>query len=193
MKWKSSTVFVAAAFALSVVLLFAKAGMMRERATADRPLITNHLYSPAAADPELRDRRAAERIAAPRPSAGAQRAVIVREPTREPAPRRTPTPRARATTASRSVASEAPARSAAVITHPYHVITGTYSQPANAERALAGLKAKGYREAFVGVFDEGTKHCTIAGKFEREDHARVMLSELKTKWSMGGYIYEKTE
>ena len=198
MKWKSSTVFVAAAFALSVVLLFAKAGMMRERATEGRPLITNHLYSPAAADPQLRDQRAAERLVSPDEEATAtsQRAVVVREPLREPARQRTAPSRARTATLVTTPAAVAPARATApapVITHPYHVITGTYSKRANAERALAPLKEKGYRNAFVGVFDEGTKFCTIAGKFEREDRARVMLSELKTKWNTGGYIYEKTE
>ena len=183
MKLKSSTVIVAAAFALSVVLLFAKAGMMRERATADRPLITNHVYSPAAADPQLRDRDAAARVIE-RPKAEAQRAVVVREPTRVPARQRTP---------ARPAVAATPAVAKPVVDYPFHVITGTFSNAANAERALAQLKERGYRDAFIGLFDDGTKHCTIAGKFKREDHARVMLSELKTKWGTAGYIYEKTE
>ena len=187
MKLKSSTVIVAAAFALSVVLLFAKAGMMRERATADRPVITNHVYSPAAADPQLRDRDAAARVIA-RPAAEPQRAVVVREPTREPARRRTASPRASATAVAAT-----PAVAKPVIDFPYHVITGTFANRANAERALAQLKERGYRDAFIGLFDDGTKHCTIAGKFKREDRARVMLSELKSKWGTAGYIYEKTE
>ena len=184
MKLKSSTVIVAAAFALSVVLLFAKAGMMRERATADRPVITNHVYSPAAADPQLRDQNSAARIVAG-PVAEPQRAVVVREPVREPARQRTEP--ARATPAA------TPPAPKPVIDYPFHVITGTFASRANAERALAELKGRGYRDAFIGLFDDGTKHCTIAGKFRREDRARVMLSELKSKWGTAGYIYEKTE
>lgn len=187
-KWKSSTVLVAGAFAVSVVLLFAKAEMMRERATEGRPVITNHLYSPAAADARLRDRRAAERLVAP------SRAVVVREPVRAPVRRRTQTPRARGITATRNVPAAPSAPPApTVIAEPYHVITGTFGQRANAERALAQLKKRGYRKAFIGLFDEGTKHCTIAGKFEDEAHARIMVSELATKWSQDAYIYEKTE
>lgn len=188
-KWKSSTVLVASAFAVSVILLFAKAEMMRERATEGRPLITNHLYSPAAADPELRDRRAAERLVAP--AEAPQRAVVVREPIRTPARGRTEAPRSHGITASRNVSAPRPAPAA--IEDPYHVITGTFGRRANAERALAELRKRGYRRAFIGLFDEGTKHCAIAGKFADEAHARVMVAELSSKWNQDAYIYKKTE
>ena len=176
---------MAAAFGLSVVLLFLKAGMMRDRATAGRPLITNHVYSPAAADPDLRDQRAAERITA-RVAAGVTapgRAVVVREPTSVPAPRR---PRPAAPTA-------APPAAPAEISEPYHVVAATFRERAKAERGVADLKRKGFGEAFVGVFDDGEYYSVIARRFAREDQARVMLSELKTKWGVAGLIWKKTE
>ena len=188
-QWKSSTVLVAAAFGLSVLLLFLKAGMMHERATADRPLITNHVYSPAAADPELRDQRAAERITA-RPAvdlAPATRAVVVREPVRTPARQRV-----EASTPPRRTAAATPTTTVA-IPEPYHVVTATFSAREKAERGVADLKRKGFAEAFVGVFDGGKYYSVIARRFDREDQARVMLSELKSKYGVEAIIWKKVD
>ena len=186
--WKSSTVLVGAAFTLSVALLFAKAGMMRDRATAERPLITNHLYSPAAADPELRDQRAAERITrrSAQATPTAARSVVVRQPAAAPQP-------AVRETSSSARATPAAAAGSVVIERPFHVVVASFKGREGAETELKRLRAKGYKEAFIGVFNEGKYHSLIAANFKREDHARVMLSELKTKHGIEGFIYNKTD
>ena len=192
--WKSSTLVVAVAFGVSVVLLFAKADMMRERASAGRPLITNHIYSPAAADPDLRNRERAERMT--RPPEKSQ-AVIVRQPEGALA---TPT-KATATTSSPAVAKTAQTVAAQAPTsgyrppasHRYYVVAATFDAREKAERGLADLQRRGLKESFIGVFDDGKYVSVIARAFEREDQARIMLGELDAKHGIAGYIFHKTD
>lgn len=186
-RWKSSTVLVASAFGLSVVLLFAKAGMMRERAVADRPLITNHVYSPAAADPGLRNQRTAERYLDREPKATrtSSRSVVVRQPneTSKRSTSFTPKP----------VATGATGTSATRINKPFYVVAGTFRSEENAARMLSELKAKGLSHSFLGEFNDGKLVSVIVRRFDREDQARVMLAELKAKHKIDGIIYHKTE
>ena len=209
--WKSSTLIVVAAFSVSVVLLFTKADMMRERASAGRPLITNHIYSPAAADPDLRNPDHAARLT--RREAPATRAVVVRQPevkaeraaTTEPRPN-SATLTASARTPSQPVAAEkefkaveqASAKTSASdyrppASHRYYIVAGTFDTRDKAERGLADLQRRGLNQSFIGVFDEGKYVSVIARALPREDQARIMLTELKSKYNIEGYIYHKTE
>ncbi len=212
--WKSSTLVVLATFSVSVVLLFAKADMMRERASAGRPLVTNHIYSPAAADPDLRNAEKAKRMSRPFEPAPktATVSVITRQPELPPAPEPTPTrqaslsvPTTEQTSASAKTAT-APAgetKSASAKTnsgeykpadsHRFYVVVGTFTTRQNALKGLADMQRRGLKESFIGVFDEGKYVSVIARAFEREDQARIMLSELDAKHSINGYIYHKVD
>ncbi len=185
-RWSSSTVFVAAAFGLSVVLLFAKAGSMRERATEGRAIVTHHIYSPAAADPALRDQDRAERLTK-RPVSTTSRAVVVREPAA------TSRPAASASAPSSPVDERPLRRTPTDPTKPFYVVAGTFETRANAEKGLAQLQAKGLHQSFLGVFNEGKYTSVIARNFASEDKARLLLAELEDKHNIKGYIYHKTE
>ncbi len=184
-RWKTSTILVAAAFGLSVVLLFAKAGMMRDRATAGRPVVTNHIYSPAAADPKLQDQRRAEQMTR-RSNAAPAKAVIVREPGAGAG--------AKAKLASQTSTDQRPLHATPIDpTKPYYVVVGTFETRENAETELRRLQAKRVVQGFLGVFNDGKYTSVIARNFAREDQARLMLTELKEKHGVSGYIYHKTE
>lgn len=197
--WKSSTLLVAAAFMVSVILLFTKSGMMRERATTGRPLITNHIYSPAAADPDLRNQARAERMSRQEPRAEkvATHAVVIREPatvksleiksSSEASATPLPTP---AKTAVKTAATETVVPDA---DHRYYVVAGTFSTLENAQKGLLEFKSKGLSHSFIGVFNEGKYTSVIARAFEQENQARLMLKELKEKHNISGYIYHKVD
>ncbi len=183
---------VAVAFGLSVVLLFAKAGLMRERATAGRAVVTNHIYSPAAADPILRDQHRADAISR-RPAAAAQtasRAVVIREAGDE----RPTIARTTGASAADAPADERPLRRTPIDPDkPYYVVVGAFEARENAEKDLRRLQAKGLTQSFLGVFNEGKYTTVIASHFAREDQARLHLAELEDKHGVKGYIYHKTE
>ena len=198
--WKSSTLLVLAAFTVSVVLLFAKAGMHSERSHGDRVVVSNHIYSPAAADPQLRNperaerlRRAAKPIPASATNVRPQHNRATATPARQLAPTRDEAPRTQ--TESTPTPSVAPSASSHVVPegHVYYVVMATFSSRDNAERGLVQMKAKGLDKSFVGTFDEGKFYSVIGNTFSKESAARYMINELKEKHGISAYIYHKRD
>lgn len=183
--WKSSTLLVVGAFAVSVLLLFLKSGMVSERRASGPARVSNEIYSPAAADPELRSRERAE---------GVRRAAL---------------PRARAvneqTTASPQRGSVAAAGVGAAggtpvfpthdvpAGHVYYVVTATFRDPERARLGLADMRRRGLSEAFIGTFDEGKYYSVIGDTYAREEQARLLVAELKEKHGIGAYVYHKRD
>ena len=199
--WKSSTLLVLAAFTVSVVLLFAKAGMHGERGSSQQAVVSNHIYSPAAANPELRDPERAERLTRrvatatnvrPQHSRATARAAKQRTTATAPAPKAAPT---KSTAEPKATPNPKPA----VETHPvpeghaFYVVMATFSSRDNAERGLADMKAKGLKESFVGTFDDGKFYSVIGNTFAKEPSARYMIAELKDKHGINAYIYHKRD
>ena len=198
--WKSSTLLVFGAFTISVVLLLAKSGMVAGRTERAEVRVTSHIYSPAAADPELRDPERAERLrrsAKPQARTTSTRTTVVREPKRAtpPAgpPKSTPAPR----TAKASLASTPPAeplpRHEVPANHRYYVILATFSSLENAKRGRRNLEEKGLSGCFVGSFDEGKYYSVIGRTFANEESARYMVNEIVTKYGLDPYIYFKRD
>jgi len=185
--WKSSTLLVLAAFTVSVLLLFAKSSMIGERTVHDEVMVSNYIYSPAAADPDLRSQDRAERI---RLSRGKARKVSTKTRSSKPwtkAPR-TPTAPAEATSVKPSVR-----RSSATPENEFYVVTATFSSYENANRGLEQMKALGMDKAFVGNFDEGKFYSVIGQTFPKEASARFMVSELLKKHGIKAYVYHKQD
>ncbi|GIV31591.1 MAG: hypothetical protein KatS3mg029_0942 [Saprospiraceae bacterium] len=61
----------------------------------------------------------------------------------------------------------------------YLVLAGAYRQMANAERALRDLKAKGYQNARIELFDRGTYAVILVDRFDDLAQARQLQSKLK--------------
>jgi len=59
------------------------------------------------------------------------------------------------------------------------VIVGSYSNPQNANRALATFEKKGVGKPFVGVFNEGKSFSVIAQTFKEEATARTFVKALR--------------
>jgi len=197
--WKSSTLLVLAAFTTSVVLLFTKSGMHSTRALSERVVVSNHIYSPAAADPDLRVPERAERLRRVAQPVQAS-ATNVRPQHDRPAASATkqtksaaklPTPESKAATP--------PVKQVEFNTHPvpeghvFYVVMATFSSRSNAERGLKDFKRRGLQKAFVGTFDEGKFYSVIGNTFARESSARYMINELKEKHGVNAYIYHRKD
>ena len=179
--WKSSTLLVVAAFAVSVLLLFLKSGMVSERRAAGPARVSNEIYTPAAADPELRSRERAEAIRA----SAAPRARPVSEQT-------TVTPQ-RSSVSGGAAAAPAFPHHEVPADHVYYVVTATFSKPDRARLGLAEMQRKGLAEAFIGTFDDGKYYSIIGDTYAREEQARLLVAELKEKHGIGAYVYHKRE
>ena len=210
--WKSSTVIVVATFAVSVLLLFAKASMVRDRSDASgEVVVSNEIYSPAAADPELRSPERAARIreaAQPRPKTVAQRTEAPKPPQRaapqagETASAKTEEPLPVPAEAQPGVVTGAAEASPVnepfpehqvPAGHDFYVVAATFSSPDNARKGLANMQRKGLAKAFVGTFDEGKFFSVIANTFPREEQARYMVQELERDHGIKGYVYHRRE
>lgn len=189
--WKSSTLLVLVAFTLSVVLLFAKAGMVRERNLVEDNVVSNHIYSPAAADPDLRVPERAERLmrATPKPKPSAEaKPVSISETVSSPAvsPERSPK---EAKPAETKTTKTTPAQGA----NMFYVVTATFSSKENADKGVVQMKKKGLKDAFVGTFDEGKFYSVIGNTFADEASARFMVTELLREHKIKAYIYYKKD
>lgn len=178
--WKSSTLLVVGAFTVSVLLLFLKSGMVNERRAVGPARVSNKIYTPAAADPELRSRELVEQKYQPAPA----RARAVNTQTTVEPQRAAPAPPPAAPAFPRH---DVPAG------HEYYVVTATFSQPESARRGLAEMKRKGLSQAFIGTFDEGKYYSVIGDTYAREDQARLLVAELKEKYGIGAYVYRKRD
>ena len=199
--WKSSTLLVLGAFTVSVVLLLTKAGMYGDRRSADAVVVSNHIYSPAAADPNLRSPERADRLrrSAAKPVAASLNQTATPKPARRkpaPAPKPTPKPAAKATaapTAPAPTAAAAPTAHAVPAGHVFYVVAATFSSKENGERGLAQMRRKGLDKAFLGTFDEGKFYSVIADTYAKESSARYMVKELADKHQMSAYVYHKKD
>ena len=182
--WKSSTILVVAAFSVSVLLLFLKADMASERRRDAPPArVSNQIYSPGAADPELRTPERAEQIR----RAGSARAVSTSSRTpAEPARRGGDAPAARPPSPA-IPEHDVPAG------HEYYVVTATLTSPESALKGLAEMKRKGLTDAFVGTFDDGKYYPIIGNTYAREDQARLLVAELAEKHGIEAYVYHKKD
>ena len=171
--WKTSTLLVIGAFVLSVLFLTFVGGS-RERNTVRAPgPVDSEIYSPAAADPELRSPELASRVRAsakPRPRQTAQKVTVPK-----PAPK-VIKPKVEAT---KPAAPAAKRNENVPAGHHYIVIVGTYSNPKKAERALETFKKKGAGKPFVGVFNEGQRFSVVAQTFKEERSARTFVKQLR--------------
>ena len=175
--WKSSTLLVVGAFTVSVLLLFLKSGMVNERREVGPARVSNKIYTPAAADPELRSRELVEQKYRPAPArAQAVNAQTTIEPQREAPPPAPAFPR-----------HDVPAG------HDYYVVTATFSKPESARRGLEEMRRKGLSQAFIGTFDEGKYYSVIGDTYAREDQAMLLVAELKEKYGIGAYVYRKRD
>ncbi len=171
--WRTSTLLVIGAFILSILfLIFSKSSRDSSR-TQLRSHVENEIYSPAAADPDLRSPELADRVRAsakPKPRKAAQKKTI-------PAPKpRKVQPKAVVS----KPAKPAPVKNANVPDgHHYFVIVGTYSNPQNAERALAAFQKKEAGKPFVGVFNDGRSFSVVAQTFKEEATARKFVKSLR--------------
>ena len=204
--WKSSTLLVLAAFSVSVLLLFAKSGMVSERAArahadANSVVVSNHIYSPAAADPDLRSPERAAKVRR-RPAAKPVANRVNVPPTTRPAARPPVTKPAAAPAAAGEPAADAPpAREAAPAAprhdvppgHDFYVVTATFTRYENAERGLAEMKRKGCSKAWIGNFDEGKYYSVIGDTFADEPSARYLVQQLEAKHGVKAYIYHKQD
>ena len=208
--WKSSTLLVLAAFTVSLVLLFAKAGMVQPRDSSEEVLVSNYIYSPAAADPNLRSPERAENLR--RQQARAQPVAAkttVEAPVEAPSPKPTATsPPASAKTRPAPSATDSPAKQTTApidltqygiaahrvpANHKFYVVAATFSTPDNAKRGLANMKAKGLDASFIGTLDEGKFFSVIANTFTQETQAAYMVRELERKQGIRAYVYHKKE
>ncbi len=185
--WKSSTLLVLAAFTVSVLLLFTKSGMVGQRSDSGEVIVTNNIYSPAAADPELRSLDRAENLRR-RPARATQ--VANTAPATRPRPAQPATqaaPRTQAAPAASPTLHEVPSG------HVFYVVTATFSSRANADRGLAAAQKKGLTKSFVGTFDEGKFYSVIGNTFAEESSARYMVKELADKHGIKAYVYHKRD
>ncbi|MFK8056498.1 MAG: SPOR domain-containing protein [Saprospiraceae bacterium] len=180
--WKTSTLLVIGAFVLSVLFLVFTSNPFDRGVARARGPIDSEIYSPAAADPDLRSPELADRVRASAKPRARQTAQKVSVPV--------PTPKVvkpkvvvAAPTAVLPEVTAPPKNENVPEGHHYYVIVGTYSNPQNAERALAAFQKKGAGKPFVGVFNEGQRFSVIAQTFENEAKARVFVKALRDKHS----------
>ena len=171
--WKTSTLLVIGAFVLSIGFLLLSNNSRDSKRIRVQSHADNEIYSPAAADPDLRSPELADRLRAsakPKPRKAAQKKTIP-----APKPRKTkPKVHVQKTTKPLPVKnSNVPAG------HHYYVIVGTYSNPQNAERALASFQKKNAGKPFVGVFNEGQRFSVVAQTFKDEAVARKFVKSLR--------------
>lgn len=171
--WKTSTLLVLGAFVLSVLfLMFTGSSKDRSLSSARKP-VGKEIYSPAAADPDLRSPELAERVRAsakPRPRQTAQKVAV---PTPREQKPKVEAPKPEAAPPAQKKNENVPEG------HHYYVIVGTYSNPKNAERALTTFKKKGAGAPFVGIFNEGQRFSVIAQTFKDEVTARTFVKQLR--------------
>jgi len=170
--WKTSTLIVIGAFVLSVLFLLLSGGEADNKRSVGRGH-QNEIYSPAAADPDLRSPELADRVRAsakPKPRKAAQKVTI-------PAPKPKPAPQK--VIAPKPAAPEVAKNANVPDGHHYYVIVGSYSNPQNANRALATFEKKGAGKPFVGVFNEGKSFSVIAQTFKEEATARTFVKALR--------------
>jgi len=71
----------------------------------------------------------------------------------------------------------------------YYVITGSFSDEANADNMVSNLKEMGYKDAQKIVFDFSQYYSVISGKYDTESSARSKSLELKNK-NMNAYVHK---
>ncbi len=189
--WKSSTLLVLAAFAVSVLLLFAKANLVDERGSTTDFSVSREIYSPAAADPQLRDPERAELVRQrPRSDGGTASAKTVARTTSTEAGNNKVSAAATETLAGKPFVNPFPEQKVPK-SHVYYVVAATFSSPDNARRGLGDLKSKGLDKSFIGTFDEGKWFSVIANTFAKEESAHYMVKELERKHGVKAYVYHR--
>ncbi len=165
------------AFVLSVLFLMLSNGSRDNDRIRVRSHVDNEIYSPAAADPDLRSPELADRLRAsakPKPRPASQKKVIQAPKPKKVEPKVVvPKP-----------SKPAPVKNSNVPDgHHYFVIVGTYSNPQNAERALATFQKKEAGKPFVGVFNEGQRFSVVAQTFKEEPAARQFVKSLRDDYN----------
>ena len=190
-----STLLTVAVFALSVGLLVVKRSMNQDverRRSEEQVLVSNHIYSPAAADPELRDPQRASRVA----QRGVSRAVpaeasvsasSIATNTAQTVPATPPE------VAPRPAASVDIPKHEVPDNHRYYVVLSTFREPANALKDLERLQRKGFKNAFIGTFDEGRYYSVIGDTYATEQSARFLVRQSIDKHGLTPYVYHKQD
>ena len=163
-----------------MLFLFFSRNSRENTSIRERRPTSSEIYSPAAADPDLRSPELADRVRAsakPKPRKAAQKVTVP-----APAPKKVKAPNYKVVTPQPKPEEPkpAPTRNSNVPEgHHYYVIVGTYSNPQNADRALESFKKKGAGIPFVGVFNEGQRFSVIAQTFADEASARSFVKSLR--------------
>ena len=221
--WKPSTLLVLTAFALSIILLFAKSELMLQRLQHRDESLSHHVYSPAAADPDLRNPEKVSRLRADRARAqavsntakevagssakpGTTEEKPISSSDSEPksvAPAETEKrkaenkaqPKEEKSPSSTSVQGLHPRfkPTSAPDGHQFFVVFASFQTFENAEKGLEEIRAKGFPQAYIGAFNEGKYYSIIGQTFKTEPEARELLVKLEKERNIKALIYRNTQ